>query len=184
MDGEEEAGRPGGSPDNRVYRDGRSSSPFSLEADWVILDDETLQQLYEEGEQRQQEGYLLKCKAVWAYRTRHVQSWGESWTDQAMERFGCSRPYAKAYANLWEIWLKSEPYLREGMASLTDSRSLMQAIGRKAVEEGTKLLEVAVAHVAEYGQPPKVASLTEQLERERCICPTCKFSHWARVEDE
>ena len=160
-------------------------SPFSLDSDWTALDDDTLQSLYDEGEQRQQEGYLLKCKAVWTYRARHVQTWGESWTDQAIERFGCSRPYAKAYANLWEIWLKSEPYLRTGLASLTDSRSLMQTIGRATVEDGARLLESAVAHVAEYAQPPSVRALVgaETLERERHDCPTCGFTHWVVESD-
>ena len=163
-----------------------SPSAFSLDSDWTALDDETLQSLYDEGEQRQQEGYLLKCKAVWTYRERHVQQWGESWTGQAIERFGCSRRYAYSYANLWQIYVTSDTYLREGMAALTDSRSLMQTIGRASVEEGTRLLESAVAHVAEYAQPPSVQALVgaETPERKRHDCPTCGFTHWAVVESE
>jgi len=154
-------------------------SAFSLDSDWTALDDDTLQSLYDEGEQRQQEGYLLKCKAVWTYRERHVQVWGDSWTDQAIERFGCSRRYAYSYANLWQIYVTSDTYLREGMAALTDSRSLMQTIGRATVEEGAKLLESAVAHVAEFAQPPSVKALvgSEPPERERHTC-SCGNEHW------
>ena len=172
-----------GAPPQAAYT---VSPAFSLESDWAALDDDTLQRLYEEGEHRQQEGYLLKCKAVWTYRERHVQTWGESWTGQAIEHFGCSRRYAYAYANLWQIYVTSDTYLREGMAQLTDSRSLMQIIGRTTVEEGARLLESAVAHVAEYAQPPSVKALmgAEQPERERHQCPTCGYSHYAVVEAE
>ena len=191
MDGEEESQSPKGSPPSvappRVnIAAPRPSSPFSLESDWSDLDDETLQKLYEEGEHRQREGYLLRCKAVWQYRENHIQAWGESWTEQAIERFGCSRRYAYSYANLWQIYVTSDTYLREGMAALTDSRSLMQTIGRATVEDGARLLESAVAHVAEYAQPPSVKALVgaETPEREPCICPTCQTKHYPPVWEE
>jgi len=170
----------------RIAAPGPSPSPLSLDSDWADVSDETLQQLYEEGEHRQREGYLLKCKAIWTFRERHVQAWGESWTEQAIERFGCSRRYAHSYANLWQIYATSDTYLREGMAALTDSRSLMQTIGRATVEEGARLLESAVAHVAEYAQPPSVKALmgAEPPERERHACPLCNFEHWIVVDSE
>jgi ABC-type uncharacterized transport system substrate-binding protein len=70
----------------------------------------------------------------------------------------------------------SEPYLREGLASLTDSSSLMQMIGRKAPEEGVKLLEAAVAHVAEYAEPPKIGTLLSDGKPKLVYtCPSCQF---------
>ena len=186
--GEEETSQPGQPPtDLRVPRRiGPSSSPLSLDSDWADVSDETLQQLYEEGEHRQHEGYLLKCKAIWTFRERHIQAWGESWTEQAIERFGCSRRYAYSYANLWQIYVTSDTYLREGMAALTDSRSLMQTIGRATVEEGARLLESAVAHVAEYAQPPSVKALVgaEPPVRERHACPLCQYEHWVVVRED
>ena len=167
-----------------------SPSPASLEdwltQDWSVLTDDELQAKYDAAEKMQGFAYLLRCKAVHAYRENHVQAWGESWTEQAIERFGCSRRYAYSYANLWQIYVTSDTYLREGMAALTDSRSLMQTIGRATVEDGTRLLESAVAHVAEYAQPPSVQALVgaETPEREKHACPLCNFSHWAVVESE
>jgi hypothetical protein len=135
-----------------------------LEADLAGLSDEQLKEVFDAADRVQAYGFLLKCKAIWTFRQRHVQAWGKSWTNRAIERFGCSRPYAFAYANLWEVWLRSKPYLREGMASLTDSRSLMQAIGRTRTEDAVKLLEGAVSHIAEYGQPPTLAQLGALVE--------------------
>ena len=168
----------------------QTPSAFSLEdwltQDWSLFSDDELQAKYDAAEKMQGFAYLLRCKAVWTYRENHVQSWGESWTEQAIERFGISRSYAKAYANLWQIWFTSEPYLREGMAQLTDSRSLMQTIGRATTEEGTRLLESAVAHVVEYAQPPSVKALVgaDTPEREPCICPTCQTKHYQLVAEE
>ena len=168
-----------------------SSSAFSLTSplteDWSGLSDDDLQAKYDAAEQMQGLAYLLRCKAVFTYRENHIQTWGKSWTDQAIERFGCSRPYAFAYANLWQIYLKVDTHLREGMASLTDSRSIMQAIGRQHAEDGVKLLEAAVAHVAEYSQPPTLSGLlggAESVERESHDCPVCGYSHYAVVKDE
>ena len=165
-------------------------SPFSLDSDWTALTDDQLQLIYEEGRRRQREGFMTVCKAVWQYRENHVQAWGESWTEQAIERFGCSRRSAESYANLWQIYVTSDAYLQEGMESLLDSRSLMQAIGRKKPEEGARLLEKAVSHVAEFAEPPTVAALLspatdnpEPAERERCTC-RCGNVHWLEVKGE
>jgi len=166
--------------------DGTVSSPSSLEdwltQDWSVLTDDELQAKYDAAEKMQGFAYLLRCKAIHAYRENHVQAWGESWTDQAIERFGISRRTCQAQANIWEICVQRDAYTE--IAPLTDSRSLMQAIGRQSVEKGVETMEAAIAYFAEYAEPPTVKALVqeEQPERERCICPTCHYEHWAILE--
>ena len=163
-----------------------SPSPASLEdwltQDWSVLTDDELQTKYDAAEKMQGFAYLLRCKALYAYRENHVQAWGESWTEQAIERFGISRRTCQAQANIWEICVRRDAYTE--IAPLTDSRSLMQAIGRQSVEKGVETMEAAIAYFAEYAEPPTVKALVqeEQPERERCICPTCHYEHWAILE--
>src|SRR3990167_6435408 len=165
-----------------------SPSPSSLEdwltQDWSVLSDDELQAKYDAAEKMQGFAYLLRCKAIHAYRENHVQTWGESWTEQAIERFGISRRTCQAQANIWEICVRRDAYTE--IAPLTDSRSLMQAIGRQSVEKGVETMEAAIAYFAEYAEPPTVKALVqeEQPERERHACPLCNFSHWVVVESE
>ena len=165
-----------------------SPSPASLEdwltQDWSVLTDDELQTKYDAAEKMQGFAYLLRCKALYAYRENHVQAWGESWTEQAIERFGISRRTCQAQANIWEICVRRDAYTE--IAPLTDSRSLMQAIGRQSVEKGVETMEAAIAYFAEYAEPPTVKALVqeEQPERERHACPLCNFSHWVVVESE
>lgn len=128
--------------------------------------DEQLAALFAEADKRQAEGFLLKCRIVHTFRERHVQAWGESWTESAYELFHVSRRTLNAYANLHEILDTSDRYLIEQIAPLTDSKGLMTYIGRKKVEEGGKALEAAVAHQAEFGEPPTVKSLMHKLGEE------------------
>ena len=155
-----------------------------LTQDWSVLSDDELQAKYDAAEKMQGFAYLLRCKAVHAYRENHAQTWGESWTDQAIERFGISRRTCEAHANIWQITVSSDAYIQ--IAPLTDSRSLMQYIGRQPVEKGAETMEAAIAHFAEYAEPPTVKALAneEQPERERHSCPTCGYQHWAVVEAE
>ena len=160
-----------------------SPSPTSLEdwltQDWSLLSDDELQGKYDAAEKMQGFAYLLRCKAVHAYRENHVQAWGESWTDQAIERFGISRRTCQAQANIWEICVQRDAYTE--IAPLTDSRSLMKHIGRQSLEKGAETMEAAIAYFAEYAEPPSVKALAneEQPERERHSCPTCGYQHWA-----
>jgi hypothetical protein len=145
--------------------------PVSYEA----LGDEELAILYADADRRQRDGFLDKCAVIYAYRERHVQTWGESWTEQAYELFegAPSRRPLYAYANIGQIISDaSDTSLVEHIGPLTDSRSLMQFIGRKTPQAGAVALEAAVSYVAEYGEPPTVSALTHKLgvEREPKVC--------------
>ena len=147
--------------------------------DWSGLSDDDLQAKYEAAEAMQGVAFLLRCKAVHQYRENHVQAWGGSWTEQAIERFNISRRYCEAFTNIWEICVNRDAYF-ELVTPLTDSRSLMQFIGRKRPEDGAVAMEAAVAHYAEYNEPPTVAKLTHELGEGRpppwptyWSCPGC-----------
>lgn len=149
--------------------------------DWSALTDEALQERYDNADALQGVAFLLKCKAVHAYRENHVQAWGTSWLDHAIERFNVSRPTIYSYANIWEIVSHSETNLPELVAPLTDSRSLMQFIGRKNPEAGAVAMEAAVAHYAEYNEPPTVKALAGKLGQGSILpdlysCPDCNFT--------
>ena len=151
-----------------------------LTEDWRGLTDDELQAKYDAADQMQGLGFLLKCRVVWTYRDKHKQVWGETWTDQAIERFSVSRRTCEVYANLWPICVSTNAY--SDVAPLTDSRSLMRYIGLKAPEDGAVAMEAAVAHHAEFAEPPTVAALAHRLgeereERERHECPACGAEH-------
>jgi hypothetical protein len=142
------------------------------------MSDEQLQALYEAAEQRQGMSFLVKCKAVWTFKERH-----EVWNEAAYERFGASRRTLYAYANIWAICVTSDTHVIEQIGKLTDSKSLMQSIGRRSLEDGAAAMEAAVAHYAVYGEAPTVAALGHRLgveqgeERERHACPGCGQEH-------
>jgi hypothetical protein len=141
---------------------------------YEALSDEELALLYADADRWQRQGFLYKCAIIYTYRERHVQHWGQSWIEQAYELFegAPSRRTLEAYANIWQICTVSDVNLTEQIGPLTDSRSLMQFIGRKKPEMGRVALEAAVAYVAEYGEPPTVAALTHKLgEEHEAIAP-------------
>ncbi len=158
-----------------------STAPAVFSEDWSGLTDDALQLKYETADAMQGMAFLLKCKAIHAYRENHVQSWGTSWVDQAIERFNVSRRYCEAFSNIWEICVNRDAYF-ELVAPLTDSRSLMQFIGRKKPEDGDAAMAAAVAHYAQYNEPPTVAALAEKLGQESSAlpdlysCPDCNFT--------
>lgn len=171
-------------PSLSIYR---PADPAILATDLAGASDEDLQMLYIEGEQRQQGGFLLKCKVVAAYRDGHVQAWGESWIENAYELFHASRRTLMAYANVWAVFVQLPALFRESFAPLTDSKSLMQFIGQKTPEEGVQAVEAAVAYIAEFGEIPTVAALAHALgaeveaEPERHACPDCGADHRRKV---
>jgi len=152
-----------------------------LGEDWSALSDDDLQAKYDAAEQMQGMAYLLKCKAVHTYRENHVQMWGESWTEQAIERFNVSRRTLEVYANLWRICVSRDAYF-EQVSPLTDSRSLLRYIGLKKPEDGAVAMEAAVAHYAEYAEPPTVMALAHKLGEDgdrpepMLTCPECGHS--------
>ena len=153
-----------------------------LTEDWAGLSDDALQAKFNAADQMQGIGFLLKCRAVSIYRDNHVQTWGESWTEHAKEWAGISSRTAYAYANIWQITVASDTYSADKVTPLTDSRSLMQFIGRKKPEDGAVAMESAVAFLAEYAEPPTVAQLAHRIgeEREegkRHACPDCGREH-------
>ncbi len=157
------------------------AEPSVFREDWSKLSDDDLQLKYDTAHQMQGMAFLVKCKSVCAYRDNHVQAWHESWTDHAIERFNISRRYCFAFANLWEIAVSRDTNM-EHIIPLTESRSLMQAIGRRALEDGKAAMEVAVAHHAEYAEPPSVSQLEHDLgeergAKERHECPLCQQDH-------
>ena len=157
-------------------------TPIALEP----VSDEELGALFTEADKVQAKGFLLKCRIVSTFRERHVQAWGESWIEQAYELFHVSRRTLEVYARLHEIVASSSNYLVENIGPLTDSRSLMRHIGYKTVEDGCLALEAAVAHVAEFGEPPTVAALHHRLGEEKedkppDVCPKTDGEHeWER----
>ena len=165
---------------------GSDSHPLNpLDEDWRNLPDDQLQALYESAEKRQGLSFLVKCKAVHTFKEKH--DWGDAWTEHAYERFGASRRTLYAYANIWAICVTSDTFAPERMAPLTDSRSLMQAIGRRSLADGVVAMEAAVAHYAEYAEPPTVAALAQKLgeeagePRERHSCPDCGAEHQVKA---
>lgn len=154
----------------------------ALPVAWEALSDEELAAIYADADKNQKDAFLTKCHAIHTYRERHVQQWGESWTDQAYELFdgAPSRRTLGAYANIWGICDTSGPNL-EHIGPLTDSRALMQNIGRRKPEDGKVALEAAVAHLAEFGEPPTVAALQHRLGEERekpvDVCPKYGDKH-------
>lgn len=162
--------------------DSSSAEPSVFKEDWSSLSDDDLQLKYDTAGQMQGMAFLIRCKAVHAFRDNHVQAWHESWTDHAIERFNISRRYCFAFANLWEIAVN---YDTNHILPLTESRSLMQCIGRRSLKDGKAAMEVAVAHHAEFAEPPSVGQLEHSLgeEREpkdRHECPTCGQEHAVR----
>src|SRR3972149_109573 len=137
-----------------------------LGEDWSALSDDDLQAKYDAAEQMQGMAYLLKCKAVHTYRENHVQMWGESWTEQAIERFNISRRTAYSYATVWGRSATRCTALAL-VVPLTDSRSLMAFIGQRSVEDGAVALEAAGAHYAEYADPLPVSALAQRMEERR-----------------
>jgi len=148
------------------------------------VSDEELANLYAWADKQQKDAFLTKCHIIYAYRERHVQHWGESWIEQAYQLFdgAPSRRTLQAYANIWQISDTSDANLQEHIGPLSDSRSLMQFIGRKAPEDGRVALEAAVAHLAEFGEPPTVPALIHRLgeETEREPEPPCPDSEDGR----
>ena len=146
---------------------------------YEAMSDEELATLYADADRRQRDGFLDKCAAVYTYRERHIQAWGESWTEQASKLFegNPSRRTLYAYANLWgaaeQISASNCTYIAENIGPLTDSRSLMQFIGQKSSEQAVVALEAAVSYVAEYGEAPSKAALAHKLgeeEEPRAAC--------------
>lgn len=131
------------------------------EFDWTSLSDEALVIIYLNADRQQADGFLTKCHAIHTYRMRH-----DDWLESAYDLFHASRRTLYAYSNVYEICATSDTHIVENIGPLTDSRSLMQFIGRKSVEEGRVALEAAVAHLAEYGEPPTVAALIHRLGEE------------------
>jgi hypothetical protein len=159
-----------------------SAPPAPLSDDWADLSDDQLQALYEAAEQRQGVSFLVKCKAVWTFKERH-----EVWNESAYERFGASRRTLYAYANIWAICVTSDTHVIEQIGKLTDSKSLMQSIGRRSLDDGRVAMEAAVAHYGEFGEAPTVAALAQRLGVEQeskevrmCICPACGQGHRAK----
>jgi len=145
------------------------------------LSDEELATVFAQADKHQADAFLLKCHVIHTYRERHVQQWGESWAEQAYELFdgAPSRRTLGAYANIWGICDTSGPNL-ENIGPLTDSRALMQNIGRRKPEDGKVALEAAVAHLAEFGEPPTVAALQHRLGEESKpvdVCPKYGDKH-------
>ncbi len=133
----------------------------TLDDDWADMSDEQLQALYEAAEQRQGISFLVKCKAVWTFKEKH--DWGDAWPEHAYELFQASRRTLYAYANIWAICVTSDTVVVEKIGKLTDSKSLMQSIGRRSLEDGKVAMEAAVAHYAEFGEAPTVAALVQRL---------------------
>lgn len=147
--------------------------------------DEQLATLFTWADKQQKDSFLTKCHIIHAYRERHVQAWGESWVENAYQLFegAPSRRTLEAYANIW-ICVEADTSLLEHVGPLTDSRSLMQFIGRKKPEDGRVALEAAVAHYAEFGEAPTVPSLQHKLgeEAKPDLCPKTGLPHnWQRV---
>ena len=177
------AGFAGAGGEDRVTDSPPPAPAGILSEDWRTLSDDELQAKYEAADQMQGVAFLIKCKATHAFRDNHVRAWGESWKDQAIERFNISRRTCASYANIWEIYATRCTSL--DIAPLTDSRSLMAFIGQKAVKDGAVAMEAAVAHHAEFAEPPTVAALAHRLgegrqERERHECPACGAEHTVR----
>ena len=133
--------------------------------------DEQLAALFAEADKRQAEGFLLKCRIVHTFRERQVQAWGKSWIEEAYTLFHVSRRTLEVYARFHEILAESDNYLTEQIAPLTDSRSLVRHIGSKTLEDGKVALEAAVAHQAEFGEPPTVPALMHRLGEEKAETP-------------
>ncbi len=143
------------------------ASPSSfLSEDWTGLSDDDLQGKFDAADQMQGVAFLAKCKAVFTYRNNH--DWGDTWTENAYSQFHVSRPTLYAYSNIWEIVSQSEN-LAERVGSLTDSRAVMQYIGRRNPKDGAVAMEAAIDYVAEFAQPPSVIALAEKLGVEKGV---------------
>jgi len=129
--------------------------------DWSSFSDEQLVVIYQDADERQGFAFMDKCHAIHTYRMRH-----DDWLESAYDLFHASRRTLYAYSNVYEVCATSDTHIVENIGPLTDSRSLMQFIGRKSVEEGRVALEAAVAHLAEFGEPPTVKALQHRLGQE------------------
>jgi len=132
-----------------------------LGIDWSSFSDEQLVVIYQDADERQGFAFMDKCHAIHTYRMRH-----DDWLESAYDLFHASRRTLYAYSNVYEVCVTSDTHIIENIGPLTDSRSLMQFIGRKSVEEGRVALEAAVAHLAEFGEPPTVKGLIHRLGTE------------------
>ena len=165
---------------------GRVGPPLVSELNLSLASDEQLATLFAWADKQQKDSFLTKCQVVHAYRERHVQAWGESWVEEAYKLFESnpSRRTLEAYANIWTC-VTSDASLLEHIGPLTDSRNLMQFIGRKKPEDGQIALEAAVAHYAEFAEPPTVKALAQRLGEEAKPvenCPKTGMPHdWQRV---
>lgn len=155
------------------------------ELDFSIYSDQELAGLYIRADVLQRDSFLTKCHVIHAYRERHVQAWGQSWIEQAYDLFegSPSRRTLEAYANIWQIYDVADAHLQEHLGPLTDSKSLMQFIGRKKPEDGLVALEAAVAHVAEFGEAPTVKALEHKLGVEATpdVCSKGGAHEWIRT---
>jgi len=141
--------------------------------DWSSFSDEQLVVIYQDADERQGFAFMDKCHAIHTYRMRH-----DDWLEGAYDLFHASRRTLYAYSNVYEVCVTSDTHIVENIGPLTDSRSLMQFIGRKSVEEGRVALEAAVAHLAEFGEPPTVKALQHRLGQE--AKPECEHE-WVSV---
>lgn len=163
-----------------------ASPPVALTDDWSGASEDDLVAVYEAGEDAQRHGFLQRCKAVWEYRRRHSTGHdpASSWVEGAYGLFAASRRTLEGMAGFWDVavtYVTSDASGLERVAPITESRSLVQRIGRSKPADGAVMLEAAVDHLAEYGEAPSPASLAHKLgvesgeERERCggTCSGC-----------
>ncbi len=155
-------------------------TPTGLQADWSGLTDDELSTEFQQGDTLQQAGFLRKCKAVNAYRSRVPH--GVNWVESAYNLFHQSRRTLEAYSNIYELYVTSDASIADNIGPLTDSKALMMHIGRKSIEDGRAALEEAVAYLAQYGEAPTVAALTHKLKTEEPnVEPICNH-HWKCTE--
>ena len=65
----------------------------------------------------------------------------------------------------------------------------MLNIGRRSLEAGKAAMEVAVAHHAEFAEPPSIGQLEHKLgeereAKERHECPLCQAEHVVRRRND
>jgi len=143
---------------------------LDLDADYSGLDDDALVAIYEQADAEMQGAYLIRCKVVDAYRTKHEQAWGKSWVTEARERFGRSKTTLTAQSNFWRTYIQIRSTgctnLAEEMPRLSEQLGLIQLVGQKNEDDRPKYVEAAVALMAETGEPPTPAHVKNKLKQD------------------
>ena len=143
-------------------------------APYESMSDEELAALYQQADELQGQAFVRKCAIIAEWRRRHQQVWGDSWTNKPLQFLqpAPSRRELQALANLGEIFKDS--LMAEYAGEISSSRALRNYIGFKSLEAGRQAMEVAVQHVADYGEIPSRKALAHLLGEEEEQQTTCE----------